>query len=82
MRSPQPTESEQLTAELAHPNASLVWGRALETFGDEAIAKRWMEGHRDIFGGHSAQELVDSGNADEQRRVLTALIRIDYGVYS
>jgi len=82
MGSRQPTESEQLTAELDHPEASAIWTRALDTFGDEATAKHWMNSPRDIFGGRSAQQLVDSGDAVEQRRVLTALIRIDYGVFS
>ena len=82
MGSYQPTESEQLTAELDHPEASAIWMRALDTFGDEATAKHWMNAPRDIFGGRSARQLVDSGEAAEQRRVLTALIRIDYGVFS
>ncbi len=82
MGSHQPTESEQLTAELAHPEASAIWTRALNTFGDEAIAKHWMNTPRDIFGGRSGKQLVDSGDAVEQRRVVTALIRIDYGVFS
>ncbi len=72
MGSHQPTESEQLAAELDHPEASAIWTRALDTFGDEATAKHWMNSPRDIFGGRSAQ----------QRHVLTALIRIDSGVFS
>jgi uncharacterized protein (DUF2384 family) len=76
------TESEQLTAELEHPDANSIWARALETFGDEATARHWMNSARDIFGGRSAQQLVDTGEPSEQRRVLTVLIRIDYGVFS
>ena len=82
MKSHQPSESEQLTAELAHPEAGAIWARALDTFGDEATTKHWMNTPRDIFGGRSARQLVDTGDAAEQRRVLTALIRIDYGVFS
>jgi uncharacterized protein (DUF2384 family) len=82
MDSHQPTESEQLTAELEHPKASAIWARALDTFGDELTARRWMNTPRDIFGGRSPQQLVDTGDASEQRRVLTTLIRIDYGVFS
>jgi len=37
---------------------------------------------RDIFGGQSPQDLVATGNAAEQRRVLEVLLRIDYGVFS
>jgi uncharacterized protein (DUF2384 family) len=78
----QPTESEQLTAELEHPRASAIWARALDTLGDESTAQHWMNTPRDIFGGRSPQQLVDTGDASEQRRVLTTLIRIDYGVFS
>lgn len=35
-----------------------------------------------IFEGRSPQELVNTGDPAEQRRVLTILIRIDYGVFS
>lgn len=82
MESHQATESEQLTAALDHPEASAIWARALDTFGDEATAKHWMNTPRDIFGGRTAQQLIDTGDAAEQRRVVTALIRIDYGVFS
>jgi uncharacterized protein (DUF2384 family) len=77
-----PGEAEQLSADLAHPSANAVWSRALETFGDEPKARHWMNTPRDIFEGRSPQELVNTGDPAEQRRVLTVLIRIDYGVFS
>jgi uncharacterized protein (DUF2384 family) len=77
-----PSEAEQLSAVLKHPNASAVWSRALETFGDETKARHWMSAPRDIFEGRSPQELVNTGDPAKQRRVLTVLIRIDYGVFS
>ena len=45
-------------------------------------ARHWMNASRDIFGGRSPQELLATGDPAEQRRVLTTLIRIDYGVFS
>lgn len=81
--SPQePTEAEQLSAELEHPSTSSVWSRALETFGGEARARHWMSAPRDIFEGWSPQELIHTDDPAERRRVLTVLIRIDYGVFS
>ena len=77
-----PTTAEQLAAELKHPNAGSIWNRALEVFGDEAKARSWMSAPRDIFEGKSPQELVATGDAAKQRRVLQVLIRIDYGVFS
>lgn len=71
-----------MSADLANPTAELVWSRALETFGDEARARHWMNNPRDIFEDRSPQELVDTGDPAQQRRVLTVLIRIDYGVFS
>jgi hypothetical protein len=41
-----------------------------------------MNAPRDIFDGRSPQELLAIGDPTEQRRVLAALIRIDYGVFS
>jgi putative toxin-antitoxin system antitoxin component (TIGR02293 family) len=79
VQSPTPAE---LAAQLAHPSASSIWNRALEVFGDEAKAQSWMNTPRDIFGGRSPQELVATGEASEQRRVLEVLLRIDYGVFS
>ena len=76
------TSTEQLAAQLEHPNASSIWSRALEVFGDEAKAKSWMESPRDIFDGQSPHDLVSSGDPSAQRRVLEVLLRIDYGVFS
>lgn len=75
-------EAVTLSNEMAHPNANTVWARALETFGDESKALHWMNEPRDIFGGRYPRQLVATGDPSEQRTVLTALIRIDYGVYS
>jgi putative toxin-antitoxin system antitoxin component (TIGR02293 family) len=78
----RPTPADQLAAQLEHPNAHEIWNRAREVFGDESIARSWMNTPRDIFGGRCPDELVASGNEAEQRRVLEVLLRIDYGVFS
>jgi putative toxin-antitoxin system antitoxin component (TIGR02293 family) len=77
-----PTPAERLAAQLEHPSANSIWNRALEVFGDETKARSWMDTPRDIFGGQSPQDLVATGDAAEQRRVLEVLLRIDYGVFS
>lgn len=82
LHGPTGTQAEQLAAQLKHPNASLIWSRALEVFGDEAKARSWMNAPRDILGGRSPDELVATGDVTEQRRVLEVLLRIDYGVFS
>jgi uncharacterized protein (DUF2384 family) len=77
-----PTPADQLAAQLEHPSANSIWNRALEVFGDETKARSWMDAPRDIFGGQSPQDLVATGDAAEQRRVLEGLLRIDYGIFS
>lgn len=54
----------------------------MEVFGDEAKARSWMDTPRTIFGGRTPQELADTRDAAELRRVLGVLLRIDYGVFS
>jgi len=79
---PLPTPAEQLAAQLDDPNAVAIWNRALEVFGDEAKARSWMDTPREIFGGRTPYDLIVTGGAAEQRRVLEILLRIDYGVFS
>lgn len=79
---PTPASRAKLAAELEHPSAKAVWDRALEVFGEESKARSWFSTPRDIFGGRAPQELVQSGDAAEQRRVLEVLLRIEYGVVS
>ena len=67
---------------MEHPSANTVWTRALEVFDDEAKARSWMKTARGLFDGLKPEELVNSGDAAKQRRVLEILIRIDYGVFS
>jgi uncharacterized protein (DUF2384 family) len=76
-----PSSAEQLQAQLDHPTAEIVWKRALEVFGDGEKARGWMDTQRAIFDGRSPQQLVASGDAALLRRVLEALIRIEYGVF-
>ena len=82
LQRPSPTPADQLAAQLEHPNATAIWKRALEVFGDEAKMKSWMNTPRDIFDGRTPRDLISTGDVAEQRRVLQILLRIDYGVFS
>jgi putative toxin-antitoxin system antitoxin component (TIGR02293 family) len=82
LQEPTPTSAERLAAQLERPDPQAIWSRAVEVFGDEAKANSWMSTPRDIFDGRAPEELVATGNAAEQRRVLEVLLRIDYGVFS
>ncbi len=82
LRGSAPTPPEQLAAALDHPSPSAIRNYALEVFGDHAKARSWMNTPRDILGGRTPEDLLTTGDAAEQRRVLEILVRIDYGVFS
>jgi uncharacterized protein (DUF2384 family) len=82
LHAPSVTSPEDLSQQLQHPSAKAIWSRAAEVFGDEEKARSWMTSCRDIFGGHSPEELASSADPAQLRRVLEVLIRIDYGVFS
>jgi putative toxin-antitoxin system antitoxin component (TIGR02293 family) len=82
LHGPAPASAEQLAEELNHPDAGAIWNRAVEIFGDDAKARSWMNTPRDLFEGRTPEQLIESGDPAQQRRVLEILIRIDYGVFS
>ena len=82
LHGPTSTPVERLAAQLERPDPQAIWSRAVEVFGDEAKANSWMSTPRDIFEGRAPEQLVATGDAAEQRRVLEVLLRIDYGVFS
>ena len=82
LQAPIVTSPEQLEQQLQHPTAEAIWARAVEVFGDEARARSWLTSSREIFGGHSPEELVSTADPTQLRRILEVLIRIDYGVFS
>jgi uncharacterized protein (DUF2384 family) len=82
LHGPVPASAEQLAEELKNPDTGAIWNRAVEIFGDQPTAHSWMTTPRDLFGGRTPEELVETGDPAQQRRVLEVLIRIDYGVFS
>jgi uncharacterized protein (DUF2384 family) len=58
LQAPIVTSPEHLEKQLQHPTAEAVRARAIEVFGDEARARSWLTSCREIFGGHSPEELV------------------------
>ena len=76
------TSPSELKEQLGHPSANIIWARAVEVFGNQDKAKRWMNLPRPIFNDRSPQQIADDGDAAEQRSVLESLIAIDYGLFS
>jgi uncharacterized protein (DUF2384 family) len=56
-----------------------IWRHALDTFGTEERALRWMRQSLSELGNRTAEEiLLEDPHSREVEAVLT---RIDYGVY-
>lgn len=81
-RTPAVTSHAELANQLEHPTANAIWARAIEVFGREEVARRWMNTPLPILDEHTPQEYSDSGDLAKQREVLAILVRIDYGMFS
>jgi uncharacterized protein (DUF2384 family) len=68
--------------QLEHPSAEIIWGRAIEVFGDEQKARHWMRNPLPILDQHTPEQYANSNVPEKQREVLTILGAIDYGMYS
>jgi uncharacterized protein (DUF2384 family) len=73
---------EEQRAQMESPTPETLWARAHEVFGDEQKAKSWMQSRRAIFDSNSPEELALSGDADQMRKVLVILGRIENGIPS
>jgi uncharacterized protein (DUF2384 family) len=80
-RIPTATGQAELTYQLAHPSAAIIWSRAVEVFGNEAKARAWMDTRLPILDGHTPREHAESGSIERQREVLEILVRIDFGMF-
>ena len=81
-RTPAVTGHSELAYQLEHPSGELIWSRAVEVFGGDDLAKKWMETALPILDQQTPQQCADSGDAEKQRAVLMILTRIDYGMFS
>ena len=78
---PAATGQGELTYQLAHPSAAIIWSRAVEVFGNEDKARAWMDTRLPILDEHTPREHAESGSVERQREVLEILVRIDYGMF-
>jgi uncharacterized protein (DUF2384 family) len=81
-RTPAVTGHTELAYQLEHPSREIIWSRAVEIFGGDELARKWMETSLPILGQQTPQQYADSGDAAKQREVLMILTRIDYGMFS
>jgi uncharacterized protein (DUF2384 family) len=81
-RSPAATGISEQAFQLEHPSSEIIWMRALEVFGNEEKAHRWMETALPILSGGTPEQYSRSQDKEKQREVLTILGQIEYGIYS
>ena len=81
-RSPAVTGLPEQSYQLSHPSAAVVWERAVEVFGTEELAGRWMDTPLPILSDSTPRHYAESGDSGKQREVLAILGRIDYGMFS
>jgi len=80
-RTPAVTGHSELALQLEHPNPDIIWARAVEVLGGEALAGKWMDTPLTVLDGNSPREYADSGDLGKQREILMILNRIDYGMF-
>ena len=81
-RSPAVTGLPEQSYQLEHPSSEAIWQRAVEVFGSEELARKWMQTPLPILGQSTPEQYSSSGDAAKQREVLAILGRIDYGMFS
>ena len=81
-RTPAVTGHSELAFQLEHPSRKIIWSRAVEVFGGDELAKKWMETALPILDQQTPHQYADSEDAAKQREVLMILTRIDYGMFS
>ncbi|MDP9114182.1 MAG: MbcA/ParS/Xre antitoxin family protein [Acidobacteriota bacterium] len=81
-RSPAVTGLPEQSFQLEHPSSEAIWKRAVEVFGTEDLARKWLGTPLPILGQSTPQQFSSSGEVAKQREILTILGRIDYGIFS
>jgi uncharacterized protein (DUF2384 family) len=81
-RTPATTSLAEQRYQLEHPSVDLIWARAIEVFGGEDLATKWMHTPLASLDQSTPEQYALSGDPAKQREVLTILGRIDYGLFS
>src|SRR5665213_779280 len=55
--------------QLEHPSSEAIWKRAVEVFGNEDLARRWLDRPLPILGQSTPQQFSSSGDAAKQREI-------------
>jgi uncharacterized protein (DUF2384 family) len=81
-RVPAATGLPEQAYQLEHPSSEVIWQRAIEVFGNEELARKWLQTPLPILNEYTPEQCALSGDSAKQREVLVILGRIDYGIFS
>ncbi|HEY6343302.1 MAG TPA: MbcA/ParS/Xre antitoxin family protein [Bryobacteraceae bacterium] len=81
-RTPAITPLAEQSNQLERPSADIIWARAIEVFGEEKLAARWMRTPLPALEHSTLEQYALSGDPAKLREVLTILGRIDHGLFS
>jgi uncharacterized protein (DUF2384 family) len=81
-RSPAVTSPAEQACQLDQPTPEIIWARAVEVFGNEELARGWMQTPLPILDQHTPEQYAKSQDKHRQREVLAVLGRIDYGLFT
>src|SRR5258708_2516003 len=79
-RVPKAPRLTEQACQLEHPSSEVIWQRAIEVFGTEELARKWMQTPLPILDARTPEHYALSGDSGKQREVLVILGRIDYGI--
>lgn len=75
------TSVSEQAVQLEHPSPEIITARALEVFGNEEKARRWMQTALPILSGCTPEQYSFSEDKAKLQEVLTILGQIEYGIY-
>jgi uncharacterized protein (DUF2384 family) len=82
IRTPAVTGLPEQAYQLEHPSPEIIRARAVEIFGSEDLATKWMRTPLPLLNQSTPEQYAVSQDLAKQREVLIILGRIDYGMYS
>ena len=75
-----PVDAPELQLMVEHPREDVIRRYAAQVLGDGRRSEAWLHSEIPSLGFLTPESLLQSSDQDSLRRVLKALIQIDYGV--
>ena len=75
-----PVDAPELQLMVEHPREDFIRRYAAQVLGDGRRSDAWLHSESPSLGFATPESLLQSSDQESLRRVLKALIQIDYGV--